>query len=69
MYVKVNGMDDKRMPTLTRMALLNPGKSRIVVFDVNTKKYSAIRDVLINPTEKVLSRLSTTFGEGNVVLK
>ena len=68
-YVKVNGMDDKRMPTLTRMALLNPGKSRIVVFDVNTKKYSAIRDVLINPTEKVLSRLSTTFGEGNVVLK
>jgi DNA polymerase-3 subunit alpha len=69
LYVKVVGMDDKRINSLTRMALLNPGKTKIVVFDVNTKKYSAIKDVFINPSEKVISRLNSIFGDDSVVLK
>ncbi len=69
LYVKVDRLDDKRIPTLTRMAMLNPGKCRIVVFEASSRRSSLLKDTFINPTEKVLTRLGATFGVENVVLK
>jgi hypothetical protein len=51
------------------MALLNPGNTRIAVYELDSKTYLALKDVKISPTEKVISRLKTTFGEANVILK
>ncbi|MBO5879331.1 MAG: hypothetical protein J6Q68_02105, partial [Clostridia bacterium] len=68
-YVKVSSLSDAKIPTLTRMALLNPGKAKVVVFDCSTKRYSALTDAFIDPTEKVFARLKNVFGENNVVIK
>ena len=69
LYIKVEGLTDKRISTITRMALLNPGQTKIVLYDTTTKKYSLLKDTIIAPSEKVLSRLNSTFGDGNVILK
>jgi len=69
LYVKLEAINVKNTNMLTRMAQLNPGSSRIVVYDVSTGKYSALKDVRINPSEKVISRLIASFGESNIVLK
>ena len=69
LYIKVDKLDDKRIPTITRMAMLNPGKCRIVMFEASTRRYSLLKDSFINPTDKVLDRLRSSFGEDSVVLK
>ena len=69
LYIKVTGLDDKRIATISRMALLNPGKCSVVLYDTTTKKYSAIKNVRIDPSDKVLARFKTNFGEDSVVLK
>ncbi len=69
LYIKVDKLDDKRIPSLTRIAMLNPGKCRIIVFEASTRRSSLLKDTFINPSEKVISRLASTFGEENVVLK
>ena len=51
------------------MALLNPGNARIAIYELDSKTYFALKDVKISPTEKVVARLKTTFGESNVILK
>ncbi len=68
-YIKVETLSDKRLPSVTRMAMLNPGKTEIAVFDSSHGKYSIIKDVCIDANEKVVIRLKSIFGEGNVVLK
>jgi len=68
LYIKIDGFNDKRLQSISRMALLNRGKTAVVVYDVKTKKYSAMRDVKINPTESVIERLCKIFGEDAVVL-
>ncbi len=68
-YIKVDGLSDKRIPQITRMSLLYSGKCDIVVYDINTKKYSGIKDIKIDPNDKVLERLYTIFGKENVILK
>ena len=69
LYVKLDSILDKRISTITRMALLNPGKVKVVVYDSSTKKYSVMKDTYIDPTEKVINKLKATFGESNIVLK
>ena len=69
LYIKVNGLNDKRIASVTRMALLNPGKTKIVLYDITTKKYSLLKDSLISPNEKVLERLGASFGNDSIVLK
>ena len=69
LYVRVQTRDTKCINVLTRMALLNPGNTRIAVYELDSKTYSALKDVKISPSEKVISRLKTTFGEANVILK
>lgn len=68
-YIKLPSINDKRTAVLSRMSLLNPGKTRVVVYDSETKKYSVMKDVLLNTEDRVMHRLVSVFGEGNVVLK
>ena len=69
LYVKIDGFGDKRIASITRMALLNSGKTNIVVYDVRTKKYNAMKDAKINPSDAVLERLRKIFGDDAVVLR
>ena len=68
-YIKVPSLTDGRINTLYRIAALNRGESRIVLYDESVKKYSAIKDVLIDPSPKVLDKLSSMFSPENVVLR
>ena len=69
LYIRVESRDTKCVNVLTRMALLNPGNTRIVVYAMSSRTYLALKDVKISPSEKVLSRLKVTFGDSNVILK
>ncbi len=69
LYIKLPSMSDSRLPTVTRLALLNPGSTPIAVFDASMGKYHALKDVMISNSEKVLTRLKTVFGDDNVVFK
>ncbi len=69
LYIKIDGFGDKRIPLITRMALLNSGDTEIVVYDTVTKKYSLMKDIKISTSSTVLERLRIVFGENNVILK
>ncbi len=69
LYIKVDSLSDKRIATITRMSLLNPGKTKIVLYDISSGKYSMMKDSFINPSEKVISRLKTFFDDSSVILK
>lgn len=69
LYVKVQTLSDARINNVKRMAMLNCGNAKIVLYDESTKKYSALKGLLIEPSERVLSRLYSIFGEKNVILK
>ncbi len=68
-YIKLPSINDKRTPILTRMSLLNPGVAKVVVYDSETKKYSVMKGALLSTEERVIRRLVSVFGEGNVALK
>jgi DNA polymerase III alpha subunit len=69
LYIKIDSLEDKRLNSLSRIAMLNSGKTNVVVFDVSTKKYNSMKNVRINADEKTVERLKTIFGNDNVVLK
>ena len=62
-------MNDERINTVRRIAMLNPGDTAVVLYDVTTAKYSAMKDVRIKPSEKVLGKLCEMFSPENVVLR
>ena len=64
----MKGLDDERINAISRMAMLNRGDTQIVLYDVTSGKYSAMRDVKINPSERVLARLYELFTKECVVL-
>ena len=68
-YVKVPSLSDNRINSIYRMATLNPGNTRVVLYDSTTGKYSAMRDVTVDPSEKVITRLGGIFSPENVILK
>ena len=68
-YIKIPSISDLRVNNLKRIAALNGGKCRIVLYDESTKKYSALKDSLVDPSERVLSKLAALFGAQNVILK
>ena len=69
LFIKMTGVDEKRLTPVYRIANLNPGKCQVIVFDSATKKYAAVKNALINPEEAVLERLCSVYGAENVVLK
>ena len=68
-YIKVDNLSDPRINNINRIAALNRGDTKIVLFDVSQKKYCAMKDVAVSPSEKVLDRLSSIFLKENVVFK
>ena len=69
LFIKVKSLDDERINVIYRMAALNEGRTQIVLFDETQRKYSALKNIFIAPTERVLSKLCAVFGDGGVVLK
>lgn len=68
-FIKVPSMSDRRLQKLSRIALLNPGNHQIVIFDSDSKKYSAFTGGTIDISNGVKTRLASIFGEENVVVK
>ena len=68
-YIKVQTLSDSRINNVKRMAMLNCGNTKLVLYDESTKKYSALKGLLIEPSDRVLARLYSIFGEKNVILK
>ncbi|MBR3681156.1 MAG: DNA polymerase III subunit alpha [Clostridia bacterium] len=68
-YIKVKSLDDPRINNVHRLSALYRGNAEIVLFDESTKKYSKLRGVTLDPSEKVLEKLISHFGEASVVLR
>ncbi len=68
LYIKVQGLSDPRIDKIMRMATLNPGKTKIVLYDEKTGKYSQMKNTLIECSDTVIARLRSAFSESNVVL-
>ncbi len=68
LYIKVSDLKDHRIDKIMRMATLNPGETKIVLYDESTGKYSQMKNVVIECSDKVLARLFATFNENNVIL-
>jgi hypothetical protein len=50
------------------MATLNPGKTKIVLYDESVGKYSQMKNALIDCNETVVSRLKKIFSDSAVVI-
>ncbi len=68
LYIKVPSISDPRIDKIIRIAALNPGKTKIVLFDESTGKYSQMKNALIECDDRVMSRLKATFSDNNVIL-
>ena len=68
-FVKVKELSSLPTSKISRISLLNPGKTQIVIFDSSTGKYSVLKGVTVELTDVVLARLGAIFGEENVVVK
>ena len=68
-YIRIPDMSDKRISVISRLALLNGGSVRVVLYDMKSGKYAVMKDVSLAPTDKVMARLRETFGEENTVYK
>ncbi len=69
LYIKIASLSDSRVNNIKRISALNRGKCRVILYDESTKKYSALKDAYIDPSDKVMSKLSTLFGVENIILK
>ena len=69
LYIKLPSLSDSRINLIYRIAMLNRGTTKIVLYDSSTKKYVAMRDLGVNPGENVLNRLKNVFSSENVILK
>ena len=69
LFIKVSSLSDDRINKLKRIIALNRGNAKVVLYDESTRKYSAMKDLMINPEGAVLDRIASIFGERNVILK
>ena len=69
LFIKVSSLSDDRINKLKRIIALNRGNAKVVLYDESTRKYSAMKDLMINPEGGVLDRIASIFGERNVILK
>ena len=69
-YIKMASITDYAVNKITRLAMLNPGSTEIVIYDASEKKYRALKDAAISVENKrVLEKLYDGFGKENIVLK
>jgi DNA polymerase-3 subunit alpha len=69
LYIRVPNQKDERIPLIYRISALNPGTTQIALFDDSTRKTLAMKNILIDPSEKVMNKLKDIFGEKDVVLR
>ena len=69
LYIRVKNMKDERIPLIYRISALNRGQTQIVLFDDSTRKSLAMKNILIDPSEKVVSKLRDIFGQNDIVLR
>ena len=68
-YIKIPNLSDPRINNIRRISAFNRGEVKLVLFDESRKKYVAMKDALVDPSDKVLDKLSALFGAENVILK
>ena len=69
LYIRVKDQKDERIPLIYRIAALNRGGTQVVIFDDSTRKSLAMKNILLDPSEKVISKLKDIFGQSDVVLR
>ena len=68
LYIKVKGLNDSRIDKIIRMSTLNPGETKIVLYDESSGKYSQMKNIQIDCNDRVIERLLSAFDKGNVIL-
>ena len=68
-YIKVLDLSDSRINNLKRISALNRGNAKIVLYDNSRGKYCVMKDTTVDPSDKVMARLSAIFGADSVILK
>ena len=69
LYIRVKDQKDERIPLIYRMSALNRGQTQIVLFDDSTRKSLAMKNILIDPSDKVIAKLRDIFGQNDVILR
>ncbi len=69
LYIKLPVLSEANLRPIYRLANFNRGAAAVIVFDETTRKYSAIKGISLDPSEKVLGKLREQFGDSSVVLK
>ena len=69
LFVRIKSLNDGRVDLLNRLSVLNPGGTQVVIYDESQSKYVALKNAMIEPTDRVLTKLTNAFGDGNVILK
>ena len=68
-FVKLDKFSEAAIAPIYRMSNLYPGRAVVVIYDVSTKKYTAIKNVKIDNSSSVIDKLTAKYGVGNVVVK
>ena len=68
-YIRVSNQKDERLPLIYRISALNRGDAQVVLFDDSTRKSLAMKNILVDPSDKVISKLRDIFGQNDVVLR
>ena len=68
-YIRVSNQKDERIPLIYRISALNRGDAQVVLFDDSTRKSLAMKNILVDPSDKVISKLRDIFGQNDVVLR
>ena len=68
-YIRVANQKDERIPLIYRISALNRGDAQVVLFDDSTRKSLAMKNILVDPSDKVISKLRDIFGQNDVVLR
>ena len=68
-YIKIPSLSDSRINNIKRISALNRGNAKIVLYDDSRKKYCVMKDTTVDPSDKVMARLSALFGAESVILK
>ena len=67
-FIKVPLISERHVTVLERISHFNPGEYQVVLFDSSSRKYSSIKNVRVANTEKVMEKLSDSFGQENIVI-
>lgn len=69
LFIKVDGTADPRISIIYRTAQFNRGTTQVIIYDMREKKYSVMKGITLDPSEKVLKKLGDAFGTDSVILK